>query len=202
MASAGYDPEAITHFIYHWAPGRDIAIYVDASNPPADADLPAAVQAAITEWEAVGRLGEIRMHAVGDIHDADVIVHFNTTPRRAVAPADPENPETNVCAEPPDVGSGSTWICVLDDLRAITLELTDGSGGHVKMDVSVSRAAVPDQAAFRSVVMHELGHVLGIGAHSPDAADLMFVRPRAPTPTDADARTLRFVLSQRADVPF
>jgi predicted Zn-dependent protease len=72
----------------------------------------------------------------------------------------------------------------------------------VKMDVAVSRTAVPDAAAFRSVVMHEFGHVLGIGAHSPTSTDLMYGVPRAPAPTLADAQTLRFVLSQRPEVQY
>jgi predicted Zn-dependent protease len=122
--------------------------------------------------------------------------------RRLVAsPADPANPDASLC-DPQDTGSGFTWICVTSDLHAVSFLFTDGSEGHVKMDVAVSRTAVPDQAAFRSVVMHEMGHVLGIGAHSPNVDDVMFVRPRAPKPTDADAQTLRFILSQRADVRF
>ena len=85
VAPAGYDPETLVPFSYHWADGHDIAIYVDASNPPPDADLAAAVQSAIHEWMVVGRLGEVRMHTVGDVHDADVIVHFTTTPRLVIS---------------------------------------------------------------------------------------------------------------------
>jgi hypothetical protein len=104
---------------------------------------------------------------------------------------------------PIDIGAtGYTYFCVTDDLQVEPFRLVSGGGGHVKMDVAVSRAAVPDAAAFRSVVMHEFGHVLGIGAHSPTPADLMYGVPRAPMPTLADAQTLRFVLSQRADVRF
>jgi hypothetical protein len=201
VAAAGYDPESLVPFIYHWSGGHDIAIYVDTTDATPGADLPGTVQNAIAAWEPVGRLGEVRLHTVTDMHDADVIVHFMYVRRLIASPDDPENPGAPLCS-PQDAGSGFTWLCVTSDLHAVGFLFTDGSDGHVKMDVAVSRTAVPDQAAFQSVVMHEMGHVLGIGAHSPNIDDLMFVRPRASGPTDADAQTLRFILSQRADVRY
>jgi predicted Zn-dependent protease len=201
VVASGYDPESLVPFIYHWSAGHDIAIYVDTTDATPDADLPGSVQGAIAAWEPVGRLGEVRLHTVTDVHAADVIVHFMNVRRLIISPDDPNNPGTSLC-DPQDTGSGFTWICVTSDLHAVEFLFTDGSDGHVKMDVAVSRTAVPDLAAFRSVVMHEIGHVLGIGAHSPNIDDLMFIRPRAPAPTEADAQTLRFILSQRADVRF
>lgn len=201
VVPAGYDPESLVPFIYHWSAGHDIAVYVDTTDATPGTDLPASVEQAIAAWEPVGRLGEVRLHTVSDMHAADVIVHFMNVRRLIASPDDPDNPGTPLCS-PQDTGSGYTWLCITSDLQAVSFLFTDGSDGHVKMDVAVSRTAVPDDAAFRSVVMHEVGHVIGIGAHSPNIDDLMFVRPRALAPTDNDAQTLRFILSQRADVRY
>ena len=189
----GYDPETIAPFIYHWAPGHDIAIFVDRTGEPADADLDTAVRNGIAAWEGVGLLGEIRLHIVTDVHKADVIFHHATAPRLI---------GSETCS-PVDIGAGgNTFFCVSDDMQSLVLPFNDGSGGHVKMDVAMERVVFPSQDAFRSGVMHELGHVLGIGAHSPNTTDLVYGVPRAAAPTSNDIATLRYVLSQRADVPF
>jgi predicted Zn-dependent protease len=66
----------------------------------------------------------------------------------------------------------------------------------VKVDVRVDRGRVDSEHAFRALVAHELGHVVGIGAHSDDPADLMFGAPSVLAPSARDARTLRYVLHQ------
>ena len=70
------------------------------------------------------------------------------------------------------------------------------------MDVLVSRATAGDNAHFRAFVAHELGHVLGLGAHSGNIADLMFGAPSRLTPSTADVETLLYVLGQTPTVRF
>jgi predicted Zn-dependent protease len=189
-----YDPTSVVPFIYRWRPGYDIAVYVDRTAEPEDVNLETAVRAAFAAWEPVTRLGDIRFHLVSDFRKADVIVHHFGAPRLV---------GSDVC-EPLGVGFGgnSTFFCVTEDLRIHVLRPLDGGGGGARMDVSVNRNAVDDASIFPDLVAHEFGHVLGIGAHSPVAADLMNSRPRRPDPSENDIRTLRFVLSQRPDVVF
>jgi len=188
-AVPAYDPTAIVPFIYHWQPGHDIAIFVDKTNAPADADLDKAVHDGITAWEAIASLGEVRMHVVSDYHAADVIVHHSQAPHLWTS---------EDCSAFTIGAGGTTTFC--PPLRAtptpIALQLNDGTGGHVYMDVSVNRFALDTASFFPSLVIHELGHVLGIGAHSANPADLMFGRPRRFTPSAADASTLLYVLSR------
>jgi len=188
-----YDPTAITGFTYNWGAGREISIYVDVTAAPANADLEAAVREAIGAWSAVGRLGEIRLRIVSSFRQADVIIHHTAAPRLVTSP---------LCS-PVDVGSGGyTFFCVDENNRPIPLLLNDGSDGRVQMDISINRARVDTEEIFRAVVAHEIGHVLGIGAHSPDMNDLMFGSPRRLQPSARDARTLRFVLGQQPDIRF
>lgn len=189
-----YDPTTLTSgLFYHWPPGHDVTIYVDLSQAVAGTDLDAAVREGIAAWTSAGLLGEIRMRVVTDLRAANVIVHHSAATRLW---------QTEGCEPIPTSAGGATYFCVEETLDAVTFDLNDGSDGRAKMDVSVNRGAVDTDAEFRAVVIHELGHVLGIGGHSPNATDLMFGSPQQGTPTLDDIRTLRYVLAHKADVRF
>jgi hypothetical protein len=196
-----YDPTTLTGgLLYHWDPGREITIFIDRTAEPAEADLDRAVRAAIAAWTPVGRLGEVRLAVTTDVRNADVIIHHYLAPRLIT---DVRNVEPEELCEPLPTGAGGyTFLCIDDLDRAVTFGLLDGSGGRVKMDISINRDAVETEEIFGALVAHEIGHVLGIGAHSSTNTDLMFGSPRRLTPSPADARTLRFVLGQRPDVRF
>ena len=195
-SAPAYDPllpAGSAKVVYHWEAGHEISIYVDPTAEPAGVDLAAAVRAAIAAWEPVGRLGEVSLRIVDDIHDADVIFHHSGAPRLV----------TGEGCVPFDFGSGGfTFFCIDDDLEPVPLLLNDGSGGHVQMDVSINSFALDTVSFFPALVIHEMGHVLGIGSHSPTPTDLMYGRPRLFAPSAADAATLRYVLSRRPDVQF
>jgi hypothetical protein len=196
----GYNALAIVPFVYHWSAGHEIAIFVDKRNEPAGVDLEAAVRAGIAAWEAVGLLGEVQMTVVPDVHDADVIVHHAEATSLVTI-------DTDVCPSAVDLGGGRTYFCILENensgaLTVPILPLNDGSGGHVKMDVRINLGAIGEPQFFNAIVAHELGHVLGIGAHSPNTADLMFGTPRVFVPSDDDAAALRYVLSRPAAARF
>jgi predicted Zn-dependent protease len=186
-------------FSYHWAPGHEIAIFVDTRGEPAGVDLLAAVNRGIAAWEAVGLLGEVQLTVVTDVHAADVIVHHPDAPSLITI-------DTEVCDLPIDIGGGRTYACVVEtspnEFTPQILQLNDGSGGHVKMDVRINLGAISDPQFFDAIVAHELGHVLGIGLHSSNASDLMFGTPRVFVPSNDDAAALRYVLSRPAAARF
>lgn len=190
-----YEPRlsADEQFIYRWSGGHAIRLFIDPTNEPADVDLAASVRAAIAVWEAVSNLGAVRFEFVANFRDADVIIHHRTAPR-LVAPAD--------CPEPPLLGTHATYFCLTEDFRVSPLRPIDGGRGSVKMDVFVSRELVDSPQRFNEVVAHEIGHILGIGLHSPTPTDLMYAFPQTDRPSADDTQTLRWVLSQRADVRF
>jgi predicted Zn-dependent protease len=194
VADRGYPPTGLVPFTYHWAPGQEIRIFVDETAEPEGVDLEAAVRDGIAAWEATALLGEVRMRIVGNPGEADVIVHHAGAP--PLVSFDPE-----ICS-PNDLGAGRTFFCVTEELVAQNLPLNDGSGGRVMMDVRFNSAVLEDLGFFPGVVAHELGHVLGIGAHSSSTDDLMFGTPRRSGPSAADAATLRHVLSTPAAVRF
>jgi hypothetical protein len=189
-----YDPTSLTGgLVYRWPTGRTIAVYVDPTDAPTDGSLRAAVEAATRAWSDAIHYREFGWRLVGDPWGADVIVHVSSAPLLI---------QPTGCSY--DTGGGGyTYFCPSGGAgidTALTLPLRSGRPSRVKLDLRVDPARVNGQAGLVSLVTHELGHVLGIGAHSNEPADVMFGAPTAPVPSARDARTLRYVLHLPADI--
>lgn len=195
-----YDPTLLTEgLIYRWAPGRTIALYADPTSAPAGFDLAAATRAGAERWNSAAQFADFRLVVATRPEAADVIVRFRFAPALV---------DLGDC-EPFGGGAGRTAFC-RDETPVRVLPLLAGGGGQVKMDVYVDpegRTAeqlapfgLTPQTYFQALVTHELGHVLGIGGHSDDAADVMNGFPRVTAPSARDQRTLRWVLRQPADL--
>ena len=194
VSPPAYDPTSLTGgLIYRWPTGRTIAVYVDPTNAPSADSLRSAVGAATRDWSETVGGSAFGWRIVTSAAAADVIVHVGAAPLLV---------GTSECGY--DTGGGGyTFFCPSEGLAtdtALTLPLLAGGPGRVKMDVRVDPARVSGQAGLVSLLTHELGHVLGIGAHSDDRADVMYGAPTAPRPSARDVRTLRFVLAQPADI--
>ena len=189
----GYDPVAPTvGRNYHWPLGRTVSVYVDPTAEPEGADLADAVRQGAALWNRAVYYREFTLRLTSAPEEADVVVHHAAAPMIVGAGS---------CDYPPVSAGGVTFFCPAaagDTAETLPLLAQSAGTGRVKMDVRVDRARVADDAAFRSLVAHELGHVVGIGAHSDRVEDLMFGAPRAPAPTARDERTLRFLLHEPA----
>ncbi|MFN2400096.1 MAG: hypothetical protein ABR543_15860 [Gemmatimonadaceae bacterium] len=189
LENPAYDPSVQlddgSRGTYHWPLGSTISVYADNSNAPAGVDLQSTVNQAIALWEETIYYREFDARVVNDPAAADVVVQLSTAPALVIIPTG-----CNRGAAP-----GVTTICTTGrTVVALPFASVDPPPSKVKMAVSVRRDAVGSEAAFLSLVAHELGHVFGIGGHSNNAYDLMHAAPTAPRPSEGDARTLRFVL--------
>ena len=172
--------------LYHWRAGSTIRVYAQPSASSISADLPATLRSAFAVWRAEAEFREYVLVLVDRPADADVIVRFRSE-APLISYAD--------CTYPSTAASGVTFFCPDAALQRVqVLPLLAGAPGHVRMEVAVSASAVAGR--FESVVAHEIGHVLGIGAHSREPADLMYPFPTAQAPSARDAATLRYVLHQ------
>jgi predicted Zn-dependent protease len=192
----GYDPRlplASGDVIYHWPLGYTIAVYAHTAGAPAGFDMPAAILRANEVWRNALRYREFDVRLVATPAEADVVFHFDTDSVVSVTS----------CAPPPTGAAGITSACPNAAGTALDpIPLIGGGTSRVKFDVQISASPVriPNATAFQRIVAHEFGHVIGIGRHSGDMADLMFGGPQVDVPSDADAQTLRYVLHQPAQL--
>lgn len=187
-----YDPRLGGQLVYHWPIGATISVFVDPAGAPADADLRAAVLDAFDAWEAVVYYRDFTFRLVEDPAEAQVIFHHRDAPFLV---------DVSACAYPGSGAGGVTFFCPTEDGREFdVLPLLTGGPGKVKMDVRLDRTRVSSAEQFRALVIHEMGHVVGIGAHSPDPNDLLYFNIGPSAPSERDARTLRWVLRQPVDI--
>ncbi len=157
---------------FHW--GRaDLPVRVWVE--PAE-NLPALMQRAVDTWESVYLYGEFRADLVGDSTGADVIVRASPAPskvqlevtrlHRAVAPE---------C-------SGATDLDVSPDLTELRLP--------IRIYITPVSGDIPNlQRCLGLTTIHELGHAIGIFAHSPNPTDIMYIDPTVEQPSPLDRGT-------------
>jgi predicted Zn-dependent protease len=193
-----YDPTQLTGGLhYRWKSGSTIAIYVDPTGAPPAGLLDAAVQQAMTAWRGVMQFRDVSFRTTSTPADADVILHASVAPLLIVTP--PPCPYSFTGA------GGYTYFCPagtpLQPDTALTLALRSG-GGRVKIDIRVDRARAASDSQFVAIVVHEMGHALGIGSHSDQPSDVMFGAPTITRPSARDASVLRWVLRRAPDMRF
>jgi hypothetical protein len=156
---------------FHWERERlPVRIWVEDA-----VGMPAHMARAIEVWESAFLYGEFAATLVSDSAGADVIVRGGTPEDklRAVRLHSAIAPE---CA-------GATDL----DIDLATREL------RLPIRVFVDPRSLPDDPGIEPCLaltsIHELGHALGIFAHSDDPDDIMYVDPEVDLPSDRDRRT-------------
>lgn len=186
-----YDPTSlIGGLVYHWPAGSGIAVHIVEGPSGADEPLRSAVGTALHRWEGSLAYREHTFRIVSDPRAADIIVRD----MRSASPVD------TPCRGPGWTdAAATTFFCPLGD-TAQTLALLDGAPGRVKVLITVDVAVASAEGRLTPIVLHEVGHALGIGGHSPLSTDIMFSAPSAIAPSRRDARTLRYLLHRRPDL--
>lgn len=139
--------------------------------------LPSLIQGAIDTWEEVYLYGEFRAELVSDSNTADVIVRGIPAPTKVVS---------RVLRLPsalaPECG-GATDLEFSLDFADLTLPIR----------IFLDRRATPDdpglEACLALTSIHEMGHALGIFAHSPNRTDIMYLDPEVDLPSQLDRET-------------
>jgi len=157
---------------FHWA-RSDLPVRVwveDVEN------LPELMQRAIDTWEAVYLYREFQAQRVSDSAGADVIV------RGAPAPAKAQLGATRLNSALAPECSGATDLDVSPDLSELRLP--------IRIFIDPVTGDVPNlQRCLGLTTIHELGHALGIFAHSPNPTDLMYADPEVEQPSLLDRET-------------
>jgi hypothetical protein len=146
---------------FHW-PRSALPVKIWAED---SLNLPAHVTHAIAEWEAAFLYGEFSGVTVADSNAADVIVQTGIAPKGGFLVTRLESLMAPECQGATDVelaAGGSRQI-----LRPI----------RVYVDPRFVPTAPGVDACMALTTTHELGHALGIFAHSQDPGDIMYVDP-------------------------
>jgi len=186
--TAAYSPTSLTNGqLYRWASGTTVRVW---HIQPADStrDVFRATQTALAEWNSVPRLREYRLENASSLERANVLIVDRTTPL-------PLSIATS-CPFDARGSTGYTYFCVNGN-RAQRFTTTSGAATDVSVIILLDVGGMANQAVLESVVMHELGHALGIGGHSPDATDVMFGNPTARFLSGRDVQTMQFLLGER-----
>jgi hypothetical protein len=169
-------------FVFHWPVSRlPVRFYADPRG-----SMPALVSLGIAAWEAQFLYGEFRGVPTTDSSRADIIVQWAAGVPPDVAP-DP-GPPVAACD-----GATTNPAAVFTDSSVNVLHVTLSSRGGSYTDAQVA-------ACLRRVVIHELGHALGLLKHSPSPFDIMNQMPTVALPSSADRRTVEVLYHTVATV--
>jgi predicted Zn-dependent protease len=161
--------------VFHWPASRlPVRFYADPRGA-----MPVLVSLGIAAWQAQFLYGEFRGVQVTDSSRADVIVQWEPSVPADVAP-DP-GPPVPACD-----GATTNPAAVFVDSSANVLHVTLSPLGSAFTDAQVA-------ACLRRVVIHELGHALGLLKHSPLAFDIMNQTPTVALPSSTDRNTVELL---------
>jgi len=167
--------------VFKWPASRQpVRFYADPRQA-----MPGLVALGIAAWEGQFLYGEFRGTEVTDSSQADVIVLWGGTPPPNVPP-DPGAP-VDACA-----GATTNPAAVFIDSSAAVLHVTLGQ-----------RAGFGDAvvaACLQRMVIHELGHALGLLKHSSSSFDIMNATPTITTPSATDRNTVEVLYHSKATV--
>jgi predicted Zn-dependent protease len=171
-----------TGLVVHWPLARlPVRYWVS----PAAGPVARYVETGLRTWEGVFLYGEFAGVLVTDSAAADVLV--------AVAgPTPPDVPLTN---DPPvSACSGQTY----NEILAGTATLAGAFTVTLHWDSQFSDTDIAN--CLLRVAVHEIGHTLGLLAHSPNAADLMYTDPKVAVPSAGDRATVQLLYHTTPDL--
>ncbi|MGH7470174.1 MAG: hypothetical protein ACRENP_19685 [Longimicrobiales bacterium] len=179
--------------VLRWPNAAHIRVFLNTTTSP---DLTAALRDAFrmgsVVWEDAALYSDFRFLQVSSAEQADVIVTWSS----AILPV-----ETAAC--PPSGGVAFTTLCVNPQRDRLVPFPLRGSAmpSSVRFLVTIRETVGGDVARVRSLIAHELGHVLGIAQHSPNQEDLMFSDPLVrDEPNTRDRATVQLLYQTRPEI--
>jgi predicted Zn-dependent protease len=139
-------------------------------------NLPAHVQHGIDVWEAAFLYGEFRAVVVSDSNLADVIVTSGLAPKGGFSVTRLQSFMAPECQGATDVELAASGREILPPIR-------------VYVDPRFDPAAPGVDPCMALTTTHELGHSLGIFAHSTNPQDIMYADPVVTTLSPRDRAT-------------
>jgi hypothetical protein len=156
---------------FHW-PSSRLPVKVWAQDT---LNLPAHARDGIAQWKAGFLYGEFDAVMVSDSNVADVMLTIGQAIKGGFS-------VTRLGSMAPECQGGTDF-----DLPEGSREIQPPI--RIFLDLRVVPTAPNVEQCLALTTTHELGHAIGIFAHSPAATDLMFADPVVPGPSDGDRST-------------
>jgi hypothetical protein len=185
---AGYDFSLAAPggpIVYRWPLGATVRVFPVAGDAARAGVLDAALDHAIAAWNDAVLFGEYRLARAARPDEAHAILAWSDVALPIVTGGCPPSltgrAVTTFCADPVDTGRIAAFPLLDDEVPS-----------PVRMVVLIRASEASDAERVRRLVAHELGHVIGIGAHSVEPLDLMFGGTlETALPSVADRATVR-----------
>jgi hypothetical protein len=161
---------------FHW-PGSRLPVKVWAQDT---LNLPAHAKHGIEQWKAGFLYGEFDAVMVSDSNVADVIVSAGTAIKGGFSVTRLESMLAPEC-------EGATDFDLPEGSREIQPPV------RIFINLRFTPDAPGVEQCLALTTTHELGHSIGIFAHSPDPTDLMFADPLVTGPSERDRSTAELV---------
>ena len=152
--------EGVDTLSFHW-PGSDLPVRFWAED---SLNLPAHVESGISQWEGAFLYGEFSGIQVTDSAGADVIVRVGIAPKSGFSIVRMESVLAPEC-------QGATDIQLSPDGQQIVRPI------RVYVDPRFVPGSPGVDECMALTTTHEMGHALGIFAHSPNTDDIMYADP-------------------------
>lgn len=180
--------------VIRWPSGTRVRVFVAGAAGTRGDMLSASLASGAAEWNRHALFGEYELVRAESIGSADVVLRWSDEP----APVDMSD-----CT--PELANAVTTFCLSDDdpsrLHVFPIAADAGLSSSVRFVITVlgTQSGNPDAVAL--LVLHELGHALGIGRHSPDSSDLMAAGvPTRSTLSVADIATVQILYHTRPHI--
>jgi hypothetical protein len=160
---------------FHW-PSSRLPVKIWAQDT---LNLPAHTRDGIAQWKAGFLYGEFDAVMVSDSNVADVVVIAGPAIKSGFS-------VTRLGSMAPECEGGTDF-----DLPAGSREIQPPI--RIFLNLRLGPAAPNVEQCLALTTTHELGHAMGILAHSPVATDLMYADPVVTGPSDRDRTTAELV---------
>jgi predicted Zn-dependent protease len=181
--------------VLRWPSGSRVRVHVEATTSERALLLENALARGTAAWNTHALYGEYELVRATSLREADVLLRWSDEP----APV-----ELSDCQ--PEVSIAVTSFCLSDEdpQRLYTYPLLPphaDASSSVRFVITILGGLAGQETFVQDLVMHELGHALGIAQHSPDPDDLMTVgSPPRRSPSPRDIATVQVLYHTRPDI--
>lgn len=174
-----------TDSVFHWtAPSLPVRFYVEPVGR-----IPDYAVSGVRAWQRQFLYGEFRGVFVPDSSQADVLLFLVGDPP----------PDIDLTNDPP------RFVC--EGLTLVPPTGTDQTGqsrflAQLRIELRWFPGNAPTDIVncLARVTTHEIGHALGIFAHSDDPLDLMYRQPEVASPSPRDQATIQTLYHLPSDI--